>query len=355
MSGALLLVGHGTRSAEGRAECVELAGRVAALRPALQVATGFLELCDPPVAESIAGLVRDGADEITAVPLTLHTASHTKGDIPAAVVRARHAHPQVTFHYGTALDVHPALLGVAADRLDAAVPEEAHRASTAVVLVGRGSTDPDANAHHHRVARLLWEGRDWPLVEPAFVGLTDPDVTAALERVHRLGARRVAVLSYMLFTGVLERRVRDQAAAYAAAHPGMEVVAAGYLGPDARIASLVLDRFDQARAGAAHVNCDVCMYRVALPGFEHRVGQPQTLHHHPGDAGTWAEGDGGHEHAHAGGDGPARPGGGHGGREHAHGGGGDGGHEHAPAGGDGRARPGGGYGGTHPGRAGDRP
>jgi sirohydrochlorin cobaltochelatase len=31
------------------------------------------------------------------------------------------------------------------------------------------------------------------------------------------------------------------------------------------------------------MNCDTCLYRVALPGFAHRVGAPQSPHHHPDD------------------------------------------------------------------------
>ena len=33
------------------------------------------------------------------------------------------------------------------------------------------------------------------------------------------------------------------------------------------------------------MNCDTCVYRVALPGFEDKVGRPQTPHHHPDEAG----------------------------------------------------------------------
>ena len=43
-----------------------------------------------------------------------------------------------------------------------------------MLLVGRGSTDPDANAEVAKIARLLWEGRDRPRVETAFVSLARP-------------------------------------------------------------------------------------------------------------------------------------------------------------------------------------
>jgi sirohydrochlorin cobaltochelatase len=38
------------------------------------------------------------------------------------------------------------------------------------------------------------------------------------------------------------------------------------------------------------MNCDTCLYRIALPGFEHRVGAEQHPHDHPDDPS--------HAHAH---------------------------------------------------------
>ena len=179
--------------------------------------------------------------------------------------------------------MHPSLLDVVEERLAACIPEP-DRATTAVLLVGRGSSDPDANAELHRVARLLWEGRDWPLVEPAYVGLTAPRVPEGLERLRALGAQRIAVIPYFLFTGVLEERIGAQARAFAAEHPEVDVTLARYLGPDDRVASLVLERYDEALSGPVPRSCDTCLHRVALPGFAGQVGAPLHPHHHPDDA-----------------------------------------------------------------------
>jgi sirohydrochlorin cobaltochelatase len=167
-----------------------------------------------------------------------------------------------------------------------------------VLVVGRGASDPDANADLHKLARLLWEGRDWPLVEAAFVGITSPRVPEGLERLRRLGARRIVVLPWFLFTGVLERRIHSQAAAFAAAHPGVEVTVAGYLGPVAEVAALALQRYHQALAGAARMTCDLCVHRAPMPGFEHQVGSVQRPHPHPHDHDHDHEHE--HEHDHAG-------------------------------------------------------
>jgi cobalt/nickel transport system ATP-binding protein len=150
----------------------------------------------------------------------------------------------------------------------------------AVVVVSRGSSDPDANADLYKVARLLWDGRGTDLVEPAFVSLAPPSVPEAMERCRRLGASRIGVVPYFLFTGVLVERIRAQVEAWGRQHRDVEVRCGAELGPDARLARLVLERYREARQGNVHMNCDLCSYRVALPGYEDRVGAPLVTHRH---------------------------------------------------------------------------
>jgi sirohydrochlorin cobaltochelatase len=222
------------------------------------------------------------------------SAGHAKGDIPAALAREEQRHPGTSYAYGRPLGPHPGLLAVLDRRLEEQVTL-AERADTTVLLVGRGSTDPDANAEVCKVARLLWEGRGYAGVETAFVSLAAPDVPSGLDRCARLGARRVVVLPYFLFTGILPERVRQQAEGWAAAHPEVEVRQADVIGPEPELAELVMERYRETLKGDLRMNCDTCMYRIKLPGFEERVGSPQQPHHHPDDP---SHSHGHHHHAH---------------------------------------------------------
>jgi sirohydrochlorin cobaltochelatase len=159
-----------------------------------------------------------------------------------------------------------------------------------VVLAGRGSTDPDANAEVAKVARLLWEGRGYAGVEYSFVSLAEPSVPAALRRAVLLGARRVVVAPYFLFPGVLPDRVTAQSREFAARNGRLDVRVAGLIGDCAELAGLVFDRYHEALHGDIRMNCDTCAYRVALPGFTDKVGRPQVPHFHPDDGA-------GHRHA----------------------------------------------------------
>jgi sirohydrochlorin ferrochelatase len=266
---ALLVVGHGSRSAAGVAEYWDLAKVVAEVAPELDVGCGFIELAAPDLDTAVDRLVERGAESVVAVPLVLLGAGHMKDDGPAALHRGRHRHPGVRFAYARHLGLHPLVLAVAEDRIRSAVGQ-GDPAKTAVVVVGRGSSDPDANADLYKVARLLWDSRGLALVEPAFVSLARPGVPAALDRCRCLGATRIVVVPYFLFTGILVDRISDQVEAWAAAHPGVEARPGPHLGADPRIARLVVDRYREALAGDAHMNCDLCVYRHPLPGYEHR-------------------------------------------------------------------------------------
>ena len=280
---ALLVVGHGSRSPAGVAEYWRLAEVIRAQAPDIDVGCGFIELAEPDLDTAVDGLVARGATSVVASPLILLGAGHLKNDGPAALHRGRHRHPGVDFRYARDLGIHPLVLDVAGERI-VQVTGDDDPASMAVVVVGRGSSDPDANADLYKVARLLGDAGGLGMVEPAFVSLAAPGVPSALDRCLRLGATRIAVVPYFLFSGVLVDRIRDQTAAWAAEHAGIEVRHGPHLGADPRIATLLLDRYSEALAGQARMNCDLCVYRTPLPGHEHRVGAPLGawhVHVHP--------------------------------------------------------------------------
>ncbi|MFI9582953.1 sirohydrochlorin chelatase [Streptomyces sp. NPDC052236] len=298
---ALLIAGHGTRDEAGAEAFRDFVRELGRRHPELPVAGGFIELSAPPLGDAVTELVGQGVNRFAAVPLMLVSAGHAKGDIPAALARERERHPGISYTYGRPLGPHPGLLRVLERRLDEALGSSADRADRAdvtVLLVGRGSTDPDANSEVLKASRLLWEGRGYAGVETAFVSLAAPDVPSGLDRCVRLGARRIVVLPYFLFTGILPDRVVLQTQEWAQAHPEVEVVSAEVIGPAEELLDLVMERYREAVAGGVRMNCDSCVYRIALPGFEDKVGLPQQPHFHPDDDGHHHTHRGSHAHSH---------------------------------------------------------
>jgi sirohydrochlorin cobaltochelatase len=289
----LLVVGPGTVDDAGVAMFNAYVERLRAASP-VPVEGGFLELASPPIQEAVTALVSQGHEQLDVVPLVLVAAGHSKGDVPAALERERLRNPGVTFRYARPLGPHPLLLADLAERLEEAVPQVAWP-DTAVVLVGRGATDPDANSEVAKVARLLLEGRGIGTVETSFVSLAEPGVPAALDRADHLGFKKIVVLPYFLFAGVLPDRIVAQARAWAAEHPDHEVLTASVIGPSDRLVELAQERWRELDQGDIRMSCDTCAYRVLMPGFEAKLGMPQTPHDHPDDP---THDHHGHGHAH---------------------------------------------------------
>jgi sirohydrochlorin cobaltochelatase len=294
---ALVIVGHGTRSAAGVDQFAALVERVRRRGAVGDVEGGFIELSRPPLTDAVTALVERGHRALVALPLVLTAAGHGKGDIPAAMAREQQRHPGLTYRYGRPLGPHPLLHAALEERIDAALAG-ADRAGTWIALIGRGSTDPDANAEVAKVARLLWEGRGYAGVEPGFISLAEPSVPAVLERLRRLGARRIVVAPYFLFAGVLPDRIVARSAEFAAAHPDLDVRVADVIGDCDALADLVLQRHAEALGGDIRMNCDTCAYRVLMPGFADKVGRPQRPHDHPDDPVDGHHHDHGHHHHH---------------------------------------------------------
>ena len=287
-SEGLLLVGHGSRSGVGAAEMLALARRVDAALPGVVVDVGFLEMTDPPAGPVLDGLAAAGCRRVVVLPLVLLGAGHAKSDVPAVVLEGRARHPDLHVHFGSPLGISRDLVGLLGEALLAA-----GASGLPLLLVARGTSDPDANGDAHKVTRLLGEWTGAPFVHTAFTGVTGPRVAGGLEVFARLGYRRIAVAFWFLCTGVLVERARADVAAFAAA-TGVEVVDAGYLGPDPRVVPAIVERYQEAVRGIPAVNCDLCAYRAPWPGRESRLGQPigvghsqlaaEHRHHHPGDA-----------------------------------------------------------------------
>jgi sirohydrochlorin cobaltochelatase len=269
----LLGVAHGSRDAGSQQVVQDLLVLTAGLRPGLRAEAAYVDNASPSVRSAVARLVAEGERDITVVPLLLGAASHSKTDVAASVQAARFAHSGVVFRYGRPLGPHPVVVDVLARRL-----AEAGVADLPVLLVAGGSLDPDANAGVAATARLLWEGRTFPTVDYAFVSTTGPSVPQALERLRAQGHRRVALARYFLGPGYLPAQVLVRAA-----EVDVEVVVSEPLGASEGLATLVLGRYDEARAGDIRMNCDACLYRVGYPGLEHLVGAPQVPHSHPDD------------------------------------------------------------------------
>jgi sirohydrochlorin cobaltochelatase len=295
---AVFVCGHGSRDPDAIREFELVAKGIRQRLPDYDVETGYLEFARPIIHEGLKKLVDRGANRILAVPGMLFAAAHVKNDLPWELNSFTAANPGIRIAFGRELAIEPKLLTASAERIGQALERAGGavpRAETLLVVVGRGTNDPDANSNVSKVARMLWEGMGFGWAETAYSGVAHPRVGAALERAVKLGFRRIVVFPYFLFTGILVKRIYVETDAAAARHPEVEFVKADYLRDHALVLDSFAERVAEIGAGDNRMNCQLCKYREQLVGYERDVGTRQEGHHHH-VRGAGTDADHGHHH-----------------------------------------------------------
>jgi sirohydrochlorin cobaltochelatase len=295
---AVLVCGHGSRDPEAIGEFEAFAEALRQRLPAVDFATGYLEFARPTIRDALVQLAARGARRIFAIPGMLFAASHVKNDLPWEINSFAAENPRIEIRFGRDLAIDPQLLRASAERIGAAAPNgPVARAESLLVVVGRGTNDPDANSNVTKLTRMLWEGMGFGWAETAFSGVTAPRVDAALTCAVRLGFRRIVVFPYFLFTGVLVKRIYAATDAAARRFGEIEFVKAPYLRDHPAVLDAFCERAVEPGDGPPAMNCQLCKYRTQIIGFEGDAGAIQEAHHHH-VRGTGAEHDHPHPHPH---------------------------------------------------------
>lgn len=282
----VMLCGHGSRDDGAVAEFAALAAALPDYLPAdWMLAHGYLEFANPVIRDGLDRLREAGCERILAVPGMLFAAMHTKNDVPT-VLSTYAAEHGIEVRYGRELGIDPKLIAAAGARIEAALAAAdaargpVSRHDTCLVVIGRGASDPDANANVAKVARLLWEGMGFGWCEIGYSGVTFPLVEPCLTHVARLGYARVVVFPWFLFSGILIDRIYGFTDRVAAAHPGIDWVKADYLGDHPQVLETFAERATELVGEVPPPNCAMCKYRTQVLGFEAEVGAVQESHHH---------------------------------------------------------------------------
>ena len=282
----LLLVGHGSRDTDGRDRVLEFAAAYRALDTSRPVIPCFLELSEPTIQDGVDLCVERGYTDISVLPILLFAARHNKFDVTNELDRARQRHPQVTFHYGRHFGITPAIIQLWQERLEELDsprfnPGNIAREDTVLLFVGRGASDPDANGDVYKLARIVWEGSRYKTVEICFIGITHPRLEEGFRRARMYEPKRIIVLPYFLFTGVLIKKIMGICEQEQMAHPEQLVSYLPEMGSHPQLMQILRDREIETHLGQVAMNCEMCKFRLAAGG-----GQPSHGHGH------------GHGHAH---------------------------------------------------------
>jgi precorrin-8X/cobalt-precorrin-8 methylmutase len=279
---SIVVAAHGSRDPAAINEVETLLTLMRRQVPARTIAHGFLEFALPTIDEAVRAVVERGAGRVVMLPALLLAATHAKNDMPGELALLKRQFPEVEFYFGAPTDLHPLLLQLAQQRIveaEALSQRAIRRDASCLVVVGRGTHDPDANSDVSKLARILEEGMGFGASYVCYAGTAEPALAEGLRRAARLGCERIVVFPYFLFDGVLVKRILAAADELSARYPELEVLKAGYLGAHDAVAQVFLERAREGIEGRATMNCSLCKYRVQIVGFEDQVGAPQQPHH----------------------------------------------------------------------------
>lgn len=244
-----------------------LADDLRAHLPGVTLAHGALLPDLDSLTKALDDLVDRGAGRIICLPALLSDAVEIKSALADVVQQASQSHKtvDVTLARELAIDAH--LLHASRSQIEAAeatFSETLSRADTLLLVVGRGSPDPDLNSNLMKVTRLLWEGLGFGWAETAFIQGAVPSVSTVMEKVSRLGFQRTIVFPYLLLDDPLStallREVSDK----------NDLRVSGTLNDVSSLSLCLLQRLKEAAEGPVVMNCQLCSYREQVLGQEAR-------------------------------------------------------------------------------------
>ena len=280
-----MLCGHGSRNKLAVNEFANLKNRIKQLLPNVPVEYGYLEFANPVIHVGLDKLRKQGIKHVLALPGMLFAAGHAKNDIPSVLNSYQAKYNDFSITYGRELGIDAKMIRAAAKRIKEAEKkanekQQISRHETLLMVVGRGSSDVDANSNATKIMRMLVEGMGFGWGETAYSGVTFPLVAPALEKAALLGFKRIIIFPYFLFTGVLVKRIYKSVDEIAEKFPQIEMIKAPYLNDDDLVVETFLDRLKEMLEGQNLMNCALCKYREQVLGFEDEVGAKQESHHH---------------------------------------------------------------------------
>ncbi|WP_438425697.1 sirohydrochlorin chelatase [Aquimarina macrocephali] len=281
MKEGILLCGHGSRR---EAAITSFKRLVSILKERYEsdyeVDYGFLEFNHPTYEAAVERMYLNGIRKIYALPVILFAGSHAKNDIPYELNTIQSYHKDLTIAMGKHIGVNSFLLDLAVKRIEEteATLSKLDRKETCLVVVGRGTTDPDANSDVCKLTSMLWEGMGFGFATTAYSGTAYPKVDESLQMIEKLGFKRTIVIPFFFFTGVLLERIYGHVTDMNTSST-LEYIYTDPFGTDELLMKAFDERLEEAKSGTAHMNCQLCKYRKQVVGFEQDYGKEQVGHH----------------------------------------------------------------------------
>ncbi|MGE7120784.1 sirohydrochlorin chelatase [Peribacillus sp. NPDC046944] len=248
---AILYICHGSRVKEASAQAIDFIRICMKRHPNVIQEYCFLELESPTIEEAYAACVYRGATKIKAIPILLLTAAHGKHDIPQVLRKMKNQFPDVEMKYGRPIGVSERMVDILEERL--VETKEKITENSLVLLVGRGSSDPDVKRDLGHIANSLQNRIPNTRVKDCYLTAASPSFGEALLKANSTPVNQIFVIPYLLFTGLLMQSM-ERAISEVQRNSDKKFVLCPYLGYHPKIEQAISDRIQELSGESAYVS-----------------------------------------------------------------------------------------------------
>lgn len=243
---AVLYICHGSRVKEAVEQAVSFIESCKSEISAPIQEIGFLELAEPSIEVAFRSCIERGAKKITAVPVLLLAAAHAKEDIPKELSRLENLFPDVEVKLAEPFGVHSKLVNILIERITET--EQEITDDSIVLLIGRGSSDPDIKVDLGKIAEMLKQSLRIKRVDTCYMAAASPSFEEGMKMASESGAKKIFVIPYLLFTGILMKKIEKTIKIFHQ-NPQQNVILCNYLGYHPILMNILQARITEAERG----------------------------------------------------------------------------------------------------------
>lgn len=239
---AVLYICHGSRVKEASDQAISFVKRCMEESDFPIQEYSFLELSEPSIKQGFVQCVQKGATIIHIIPVLLLTAAHAKIDIPEVLNQLAKEYPEIEIRYGRPIGVHEKMIDIVVEKIKkSSLP---YNSDLLVLLVGRGSSDPEVKQDLGKIAELVEAKLSGISVKDCYLTAAEPSFIEGIEYANASSYKNILVIPYLLFTGILMKSMTKTIQELA--NPNKIYELAPYLGYHPFIAAILNERLKEA-------------------------------------------------------------------------------------------------------------
>ncbi len=277
-STTVVFVGHGSRVKKANEELELIVNFFKEQYSDLRVVHCYIELAKPSFNLKIfEEASRLQCKRLIILPVFLFSSKHVKNDLPIILSKVQSNFPAKEIICADAMKSSSKLVELAYKRIkDVCDPLDS---DNGLLVVGRGSSDPDSNGEFEKIVRLIYEKGNFSFALSSAIGISTPTVSDQIKLISRLRPKRLIIFPYFLFHGRLIENLWKKIDEFKETHSWIEIIRAKELGVDRLLVEYFAETFEKLISGdlSNSLPCNTCHYRSEIGDIATKVNGVEAL------------------------------------------------------------------------------